>query len=98
MTLAYNGVLNNIVFYFFHILAAFILVRIILMWLPISPANPFVRFFANVTDPMLDPIARRLPKISAGMFNVSYTIAIIFMIWALLMLDSYVHMALPRNW
>ena len=98
MVLTFNSVLHILVDYFFHILVAIMFVRIILSWLPIPQGNPFVRFFANITDPVLEPISRRVPHISAGMLNISFTIALIFMIWALLQLDAYILSALPLDW
>jgi uncharacterized protein YggT (Ycf19 family) len=98
MVLTFNGILHSIVDYFFHVLVAIMFVRIILQWLPIPQGHPFVRFFANITDPVLEPISRRVPHLSAGFLNIGYTIALIFMIWALLQLDTYIISALPLDW
>jgi hypothetical protein len=35
---------------------------------------------------------------SAGIFDISTTIAFIFAIWALFMLSFFIQLALPANW
>jgi YggT family protein len=38
-----------------------ILGRVIISWVNADPYNPIVRFLYGATDPVLDPIRRRLP-------------------------------------
>ncbi len=83
---------------FFHLLIIVMFVRIILSWLQLAPANPIVRFFGNIVDPVINPIARRLPRVSVGMFDIGFTVAFIFMFWALLQIDGYILYALPPSW
>ena len=59
---------------------AFILfVRVILSWVPpAQPGTPFyqvTRFLARITDPVLDPIRRALPRTT--MIDFSPTIAMV---------------------
>ncbi len=70
----------------------------ILSWLPfLGPGNPVVRFVNDLTDPLLNPIRKRISSMSAGIFDISTTIAFIFAIWALFMLSFFIQLALPRT-
>ena len=46
-----------------------ILVRVILSWFPIDPRNPIVRVVFDVSEPILAPFRRVIPRI--GMFDLS---------------------------
>jgi YggT family protein len=46
-----------------------ILVRVILSWFPVDPRNPIVRVVFDVSEPILAPFRRVLPRI--GMFDLS---------------------------
>lgn len=70
-------------------------VRIILSWLPLPPGNRFVRFFVNLTAPLLEPIEKRIPRVSAGYLDVSITIAIIFLIWMLSVVEGLILQGIP---
>jgi len=99
MVINTSGLVHNVVDYFFHFLLFFIIVRVLLSWIPIIPqGHPIVRFFVNVTDPILAPIAKRVPSLSAGFLNIGVTVALIFMLWAISMVDGLILSALPRDW
>lgn len=53
-----------------------ILARVIISWLPISPESPFVRFLLGITEPILGPIRRVMPRV--GMFDLSPFLGLIF--------------------
>lgn len=78
--------------------------RMILSWLAmaipsLSPSNPFVRFFNNITGPLYDPLYRVLPGSSmAGAFDIRGTIAFIFSWWGLTVLDILLSNAIPAMW
>ena len=56
-----------------------IIIRAILSWLPgVSALQPVARFFNTITDPLIEPIRRRLP--SAGGLDLSPLVAIV-LIW-----------------
>jgi uncharacterized protein YggT (Ycf19 family) len=97
LTFAETGVFHAIVDYFFRILVLCIFVRIILSWLPL-PSNPISRFFGNIVDPIIEPVARRMPNVTVGFLNISYTLAIIIMWWALMLIDTLILSALPPTW
>jgi YggT family protein len=46
-----------------------ILVRVILSWFPVDPSNPIIRIIWEVTEPVLAPFRRVIPRI--GMFDLS---------------------------
>jgi uncharacterized protein YggT (Ycf19 family) len=98
MVVTFGAPLHAIVDWFFKIVIALMIVRILLSWLQLSPSNRFVRFFSNVVDPVVNPIARRMPRMAMGMFDIGYTVAFIFMAWALLQIDAYILYALPAGW
>ncbi len=52
-----------------QILSIAILVRVLLTWFPIDPSNPIIRILYDVTEPILAPFRRVIPRI--GMFVLS---------------------------
>lgn len=46
-----------------------ILVRVILSWFPVDQSNPIVRIVWEITEPVLAPFRRVIPRI--GMFDLS---------------------------
>lgn len=67
------GQLINAIGTFFYIA---IFARVLLSWFPqASTTNPLVQFVFTVTEPILSPIRRLLPRM--GMFDLSPMIALI---------------------
>jgi YggT family protein len=52
-----------------------LLVRAVLSWVRVDPYHPLVRFLYNITEPVLEPIRRILPR--TGMFDFSLLVAMI---------------------
>jgi YggT family protein len=52
-----------------QILSIAILVRILLTWFPVDQSNPIIRLLNEVTEPVLAPFRRIVPRI--GMFDLS---------------------------
>ena len=52
-----------------------IFARVILSWFPIDPGNPIVRLLFDLTEPILAPFRRVLPRI--GMIDLSPLAAIL---------------------
>jgi YggT family protein len=46
-----------------------ILIRVILSWFPVDQSNPIVRIVWEITEPVLAPFRRVIPRI--GMFDLS---------------------------
>lgn len=92
------NILHIIIHYSLMLMVLALFVRVILSWLPFSPGNPFVLFFNRLTDPILQPIARRIPAGSVGFLNLGYIIAIFFVWWILFTLDAIFATVLPLGW
>ncbi len=71
---AFLGTFINILFY---ALWAAILGRVIISWLNLSPYNPIVVMLYQITEPILAPIRRVLPRME--MIDLSPMVAIILM-------------------
>jgi len=93
-----GGPLHTIIPLFFGFLIISLLVRVILSCFPISPGNPFVRFFNGITAPMYNPLVKRLPRIALGMFDVSGTIVLLTLWWAFGVASALLVAALPAGW
>ena len=87
---------------FFLLLRLALLVRVIISWIVsfslMSPGNPVAVFFNRVTDPMLNPIAKRIPRTTFMVIDVGFWIALLFAWWALTILDTLILSSLPLNW
>ena len=46
-----------------------ILIRVLLSWFPVDPYNPLIRILFEITEPVLMPFRKVIPKI--GMFDLS---------------------------
>ncbi len=60
----------------FEVLNWLIIARVILSWFPASPHNGLIRFIYDVTEPILSPFRRLMPK-SAMPVDFSPLIAIL---------------------
>jgi YggT family protein len=52
-----------------QVLSIAILVRVLLTWFPIDQSNPIIKLLFEVTEPVLAPFRRIIPRI--GMFDLS---------------------------
>lgn len=64
-----------------NIIELFILIRIILSWLPISRQNPIIGFVYEMTEPILGPCRELLFRIglNRGMIDFSPIVAALFL-------------------
>jgi uncharacterized protein YggT (Ycf19 family) len=93
------NIVHTLVYLTFGAVVLVLFVRMILSWLPfLGPSNPVVRFVNDLTDPLLNPLRKRITSMSAGVFDVSTTIAFIFAIWALFTISALITAALPNGW
>ena len=58
-------------------LAFAIFVRAIISWFPIDPSGPIVQGIASVTDPVIEPLRRVIPRI--GMIDITPMVAMILL-------------------
>ena len=61
-----------------QVLALIIFVRAILSWFAIRPNNPIVVFLDYVTEPILAPLRRVIPRV--GMLDITPLVAIVLLI------------------
>lgn len=60
---------------FLYLLIAAVICRALLSWFPVSQNNQFARFLYQVTEPLLDPVRRILPR--TGFIDFSTLVVII---------------------
>ena len=56
-------------------LTAAIFIRVLLSWFPIDPHNPLVTVLYEITEPILEPLRRVIPRM--GMFDLSPLVALL---------------------
>ncbi len=88
---------------FYFVMVLLLWCRVILSFIAPSLSNipTLMRIYAwvsNATDPLIEPIRRRMPRMSLGMFDVGGTVAFIFSWWALGMLTKYMLLSMPSGW
>lgn len=67
-----------------QILILAIFIRAILSWVTINPRNPLMMILLRVTEPVLEPLRRIIPRM--GMLDITPLIAIVFLqliVWLL---------------
>jgi YggT family protein len=57
------------------VLTGAIFIRVLLSWFPIDPRNPLVTLLYDITEPILEPLRRVVPRL--GMIDITPLIAII---------------------
>ncbi len=77
-----NPVIADLFRAFLYILLIAIIARALLSWFPISRTNPFVRLVHQITDPLIDPVRRIMPR--TGMIDLSPMIVVI-LLWLMIM-------------
>ncbi|MEE9325354.1 MAG: YggT family protein [Dehalococcoidia bacterium] len=71
--------MTNIIALVVQVLYWAIILRLVLSWFPnLGPNNPLVRIIYNITEPILAPIRRIVPR--TGMFDLTPMVAIILLI------------------
>jgi YggT family protein len=69
-----------------YILNFAIIIRALMSWFNPSPDNPIVRFVIEITEPVLAPLRRIVPRI--GMIDITPIVAILLMNVILQVLES----------
>jgi YggT family protein len=69
--------LGQMVQLFGQVLTIAIIVRALLSWFNLDPRNPLIQMLSMVTDPIIEPIRRVMPRIA--MIDFSPFVAIILM-------------------
>jgi YggT family protein len=58
----------------FQVLILAIVGRALISWFPINPDNPLIRILDDITEPILAPMRRVVPRL--GMFDITPIVAI----------------------
>ena len=64
-----NGTIAALFTGFLYVLIIAIIARALLTWLPVSRTNPFVLIVHQITDPLIRPVRRYMPR--TGMIDLS---------------------------
>ncbi|MDW8047685.1 MAG: YggT family protein [Chloroflexota bacterium] len=62
---------------FIYALIVAIFLRAILSWFPVDPHAPYYRFLVRLTEPLLEPIRRVLPRL--GMIDLSPMVVLLLL-------------------
>jgi YggT family protein len=65
------------IYYFCRILTFIILIRVILSWFSLDRTNIFIILLDDITEPILSPLRRIIPRL--GMFDISPLVAILIL-------------------
>lgn len=68
-------ILVNFVSILFQVLIFAILIRALISWFPIAPTSPFIRLLDDITEPILAPLRRVVPRL--GMMDITPIVAMI---------------------
>lgn len=74
MASAIIGIISNLIF----VLTIAILIRSLMSWFPISPMNPFYQLIHGITDPIIRPLQRVVPRL--GMIDITPMVAMIILL------------------
>lgn len=69
-----NSTIAELFTWFLRLLIVAIVARSLLTWVPISRTNPFVLIVHQITDPLIQPVRRFMPR--TGMIDLSPMIVI----------------------
>lgn len=85
------GIIGIFFFFVDTVLNLYLLIlffRALLSWFPIDPYHPVVRFFHQITEPVLAPIRRILPQTGAIDFSILVAMLIVLALQRLLRILS----------
>ncbi|MGH2459208.1 MAG: YggT family protein [Chloroflexota bacterium] len=85
-----SNFLPNFVDVLFNILIFAILIDALISWFPIAPDSPIVRLLDDITEPILAPLRRVVPRL--GMFDITPIVAM----FLLEILDNIIVSGLSR--
>ncbi len=72
-----NETVVNLIVVIIQILTFAILARSILTWFPMNPNNPVITVLWHITEPILSPLRRIIPRV--GMIDITPMVAIILL-------------------
>lgn len=71
------GTVILFVHYLVFILTWAIIIRALVTWFPISPDNPIIRILDEVTEPIMAPLRRIVPRL--GMIDITPIVALLLL-------------------
>jgi len=77
----------DIIYYLCQVLAFIIFLRAILSWFAISPYSPIIVFLDRITEPILAPLRRVVPRI--GMIDITPMVAILLLVIIASLIGAY---------
>jgi YggT family protein len=72
-----TALLLQVIGILFQALILAIVARVLLSWFNLGPSHPLVRILYDVTEPILAPLRRVIPRI--GMFDITPIVAILLL-------------------
>ncbi len=72
-----------------NVMAVAVVIRSLLSWFPVDPNNFLVVFLVTVTDPILLPLRRIIPRLD--MIDLSPMVAILLFMFISWLLQAYAH-------
>lgn len=72
-----NAQIATLFVVFLYLLIAALIARALMSWFPVSRDNQFVRVLIQVTEPLLEPVRRIMPR--TGMIDFSTMVVIILL-------------------
>lgn len=71
------GTVILFVHYLVFILTWAIIIRALVTWFPISPDNPIIRILDEITEPIMAPLRRVVPRM--GMIDITPIVALLLL-------------------
>lgn len=69
--------LLTFIYYLCQVLTVLIFLRAIISWFPVNPYSPLVSLLYRLTEPVLAPLRRLIPRV--GMVDITPMIAIVIL-------------------
>lgn len=70
-----------------NVMAVAVVIRSLLSWFPVDPNNFLVVFLVTITEPILSPLRRIIPRLD--MIDLSPMVAILLLIFISWLLQAY---------
>ena len=84
----YDSTLAQVINLFFAFLTLSIIARALLSWFNMDPRSPIISVLNQITEPILDPIRRIMPRL--GMIDLSPIVAILLLSFVSQVLQRWV--------
>jgi YggT family protein len=72
-----------------NVMAVAVVIRSLLSWFPVDPNNFLVVFLVTITEPILSPLRRIVPRLD--MIDLSPMVAILLFMFISWLLQAYAH-------